>query len=84
MDFGEALDEMRKGHKVERIGWNGRNMHIAISDGGTARFHPAGASPSKTVMLGAFIVMQTATGEYVRWSADDADLLALDWARLVK
>ena len=81
MDFGEALDEMRKGHKVERIGWNGRNMYVMLADEGTARIHPGGGPP-KTVALGPMIVIKTATDEYSPWDGSRTDLLALDWARV--
>ena len=29
MNFGEAIEALKKGERVARIGWNGRNMWIA-------------------------------------------------------
>lgn len=30
MDFGQAIREMKTGHKVCRTGWNGKGMWIVI------------------------------------------------------
>ena len=35
MTFGEALDEMKMGRKVQRAGWNGKGMWVALTPGST-------------------------------------------------
>lgn len=31
-EFGETLKQLRAGKKVERLGWNGRGMYIALQE----------------------------------------------------
>jgi hypothetical protein len=42
MDFGQALQELRKGNRVARSGWNGKGMWLALTPGSKLK---RGASP---------------------------------------
>ena len=33
MTFGEAIENMKKGEKVARRGWNGKGMYLFLADG---------------------------------------------------
>ena len=33
MDFGKALELLKKGHKVARKGWNGKKQYIQLATG---------------------------------------------------
>lgn len=66
--FSEALDAMHRGKRVQRNGWNGKGMWIAIQ-------HPdAGSKMSRP-----YIYMKTADESLVPWVASQTDLLADDW-----
>jgi len=67
-DFGEALRWLRSGAKVQRAGWNGRGMWLALQAGCTVcKFLP-------------YIMMRTAGGEFVPWLASQTDVLSFDWS----
>ena len=65
MKFGEAIEEMKKGKKVARQGWNGKDMYIYI-----LRFE----------FFEPCIVMHTAQDrEQPGWLASQPDMLSEDW-----
>ena len=33
MDFGKAIDAIKKGEKAARKGWNGKNQYIQLATG---------------------------------------------------
>lgn len=85
-NFGDAIKALKKGHKVCRFGWNGKNMflHLAYPELGDGSINAAinynytfdGAG---TDMLENFIVMKTANNKLVPWLASQTDMLAEDW-----
>lgn len=67
--FSEALEEIKKGNKVARSGWNGKDMHIELQ------------SPDEnSKMTLPYIFMKTADGAIVPWLASQSDLLSEDWS----
>jgi len=86
MDFGEAIQAMKRGDKVARSGWNGKNMWVVLQkaypDGIAINANTAEATgiPQGTVMrFRPYIMMFTADGEFVPWVASQSDVLADDW-----
>ena len=80
MDFSDALLFLKKGVKVAREGWNGKNMCIMYALNG--EFTIPTETPSemgKRFPLEPFIVMKTADNKFVPWLASQTDLLADDW-----
>ena len=86
-DIGRAVNEMKcHGMKVRRAGWNGKGMFLVFQKG-----HPDGIPinentaqatgiPKGTVCkFLPYIMMFTATGDFVPWLASQTDLLAEDW-----
>jgi len=74
MNFGQALDAMRLGSRVQRDGWNGKGMWIGIVESWTftnGKWDNLPCAP--------FVVMKTASGEHVPWLASQTDILAEDW-----
>lgn len=82
MNFGNALELLKQGFKVARIGWNGKGMFLY--------YVPAAAYPPSTeiakkafsgedVPYGAYIAMKTAQGNVVPWLASQTDMLSDDW-----
>lgn len=81
MNFGQALELLKKGKKVARQGWNGKGMFLYYVP---ANSYPASTEIAKeefgaTVEYGAYIAMKTAQGNVVPWLASQTDVLANDW-----
>jgi hypothetical protein len=86
MPFGLAIESLKKGFRVARFGWNGKNMflfynpgsHITVQEG-----RPLAASiPVGTpVDCRPYIMMKTADEQLtiVPWLASQSDMLADDW-----
>ena len=89
MTFGSAIEAMKKGMKVARSGWNGKDMWIAV--GGQpvvlkaegfwnphAKKHAIENGGSATVL--PYIIFKTAGNEILMgWLASQTDMLAEDW-----
>lgn len=82
-DFGDAIFAMKKGRKVARRGWNGKDMFLFLVPGSTFnvnrpplnKFYPDGAE----VKYQPHIDMKTVDGSIVPWLASQTDMLAEDW-----
>lgn len=89
MHFGEALQVLKNGHRVTRMGWNGKGMWLAISPGVTDNpsekfWSPAirewaAARKVPVISVRPYIVMFTAQSDIVTWTASQTDILADDW-----
>ena len=65
LDFGSALAILKRGGRVQRKGWNGKDMCVCLT-------RVQGYDPCLT--------MRTAEGTYqLGWLASQADMLAEDW-----
>lgn len=92
VDFGTALSALKKGAKIARAGWNGKDMWLAYSPGSESL--PAAnfwAPPNKKyaetqgghAKVLPCITMKTATGEILMgWLASQTDMLSEDWVIL--
>lgn len=76
MNFGEALETLKRGMKVARKGWNGKGMWLIL----------ALTPPSTSMYIGEkyysclpYIQMKTADDKMVPWVASQTDILAEDW-----
>lgn len=67
-NFGDAIQALKTGHKVARIGWNGKNMHLELQ-----------RPDEHSKMTLPYIFMFTAQGDRVPWLASQTDMLAEDW-----
>jgi hypothetical protein len=85
-NFSIALAELKKGAKIARQGWNGKDMYLVLKPGypsgvpaneATAKAH--GIALYTMIKYSPYIEMMTATGEIVPWLASQTDLLAEDW-----
>lgn len=85
-DFGEAIRLMKKGHRVARDGWNGKNMCVAYQKG-----YPQGVPANKNTAKAwgmkegdlfrcrPYLQMKCADGTFQMWLATQSDILAEDW-----
>lgn len=83
MNFGLAIEALKRGRRVARAGWNGRGMWLEMV---SARDYSVHGIPAVTES-GAngyfkrlpWIGMKTAGNEFVPWLASQTDVLADDW-----
>ena len=68
IDFGQAIRFLKRGMKVGRKGWNGKNMWLALQ-----------VPDSGSKMSLPYIYMFTADGNLVPWLASQTDMLSNDW-----
>lgn len=90
MNFGLALEALKKGLKIARAGWNGKGMWLSLSGPGVREI-PASAfwsdnnseyaaNQGGSAKVLPCITMKTATGEILMgWLASQSDMLADDW-----
>lgn len=67
-DFGWALAQLRGGQRVQRPGWNGKGMWLALQ-----------RPDAHSKMSLPYIYMKTADDKLVPWLASQTDVLASDW-----
>ena len=91
MRFGEAIIHARRGEKIARKGWNGKNMYVYMTEGRTISMGIWGVRmPSQEltevekergyVIINAHLDMMNAQGtRIIGWSATQTDMLADDW-----
>lgn len=88
MDFGKAIEALKKGKKVARYGWNGKNMFLWLKPASMVKTEWCKDPMLKRLAeevggeipaLGT-ICMFTAQGEILSgWLASQTDMLAEDW-----
>lgn len=83
LTFGAAIEAVKTGKKIARIGWNGKGMFLyyvpANNYPATTEVGKSIAKEDGTVEYGAYIAMKTAQGNVVPWLASQTDVLAEDW-----
>lgn len=80
MNFGLAIEAMKKGKKVARRGWNGKNQHIELAtrisymtaDGVFVNVEHEAIGNKAIAFCGT-------SGVQMGWLASQADMLADDW-----
>jgi hypothetical protein len=68
MDFGDAIRKLKEGMLVQRLGWNGKGMHLRLQ-----------VPDEHSKMTLPYIYMRTVQGDLVPWLASQTDMLANDW-----
>ncbi|WP_294768605.1 DUF2829 domain-containing protein [uncultured Rhodoferax sp.] len=82
LTFGLAIEALKKGHKVARVGWNGKGMWLVLVDGanwGIGGHAPYDIPGGEHITHAPFIGMRTADCKFVPWLASQTDVLAEDW-----
>jgi len=80
MNFGQAIDAIKRGHKAAREGWNGKNQYIELAsnisyinaDGYTVNAEHEAIGNKAIAFVGT-------SGVQLGWLASQADMLAEDW-----
>jgi hypothetical protein len=86
VNFGKAIEALKEGKKVARVGWNGKKMFLMLAypdykDGrmsATVVFNKSFDGVGSA--LENFIVMKTADNTLIPWLASQTDMLSEDWA----
>ena len=66
--IGWAVKQLWNGNKVQRAGWNGKNMYLMLQ-----------MPDANSKMTLPYVYMYTAQGDLVPWLCSQTDLLAKDW-----
>ena len=80
MTFGEAIEEVKRGKRAERIGWNGKGQYIEL-----ARRVSYVNSDNEVInvdhkdMGNKAIAFVGTSGVQLGWLASQADILSEDW-----
>jgi len=87
--FEWALVQLRNGHKVQREGWNSKDMYITLQAGylqgipinsNTAK--ATGINQGTVCRFSPYVMMKTADvlmPTFVPWVPSQSDILRLDW-----
>lgn len=80
MTFGEAIENMKKGEKVARRGWNGKKQYIQLATGISYKIAQAEIVNCEHDAIGNKAIAFVGTsGVQMGWLASQADMLAEDW-----
>jgi hypothetical protein len=80
MTFGEAIEAMKQGKKVQRQGWNGKGQYIELAtnvsyvntDGEVVNVNHDQMGNKAVAFVGT-------SGVQLGWLASQADMLSSDW-----
>ena len=80
MTFGLAIEAMKKGHRVARKGWNGKNQYIELATN-ISYVNAAGdiINCEHDAIGNKAIAFVGTSGVQMGWLASQADMLAEDW-----
>jgi hypothetical protein len=80
MNFGEAINAMRNGKRVQRSGWNGKNQYIELATKISYVNTKGEVVNANHDAIGNNAVAFVGTsGVQLGWLASQADMLANDW-----
>jgi len=80
MDFGEAINIVKKGGRVARNGWNGKTQYIELATNISYK-NPSGEiiNAEHNAIGNKAIAFVGTSGVQLGWLASQADMLANDW-----
>lgn len=80
LSFGLAIDMVKKGHKIQRAGWNGKNQYVELAT--YIRYVNANGivmNAEHAAIGNAALAFVGTSGVQLGWLASQADMLAEDW-----
>lgn len=82
MNFGEALELLKKGKRVARKGWNGKKQYIQLATGISYVSADGKLVNCEHEAIGNKAIAFVGTsGVQMGWLASQADMLAEDWIK---
>lgn len=80
MNFGEALEALKQGKKVQRDGWNGKNQYIELATNiSYVNSNNEIINVNHDAMGNKAIAFVGTSGVQLGWLASQADMLSEDW-----
>ena len=81
MDFSFALRHVKKGKKIKREGWNGKDQFVTlgINFSYLDKSSDCIVNPEHKDIGSSALVFHGTSGEQVGWVASQSDMLANDW-----
>lgn len=83
MTFGAAIEALKTGERVARVGWNGKGMFVYLVP---AASYPVQTGAAKAhfgegamVPYRAYLALKTVDEDVATWAPSCADVLAEDW-----
>ncbi len=83
MNFGQAIEAVKKGERIARENWNGKGQYVFLAD--NVEFHTDAdisefVGSADGVHVCAMLVLRTAQGHMQPgWLASQSDMLSEDW-----
>ncbi len=86
MNFSDALESIKKGNLLTRIGWNGKNMYVFLVKGSDFQVNRAPLNKifaeGTNIRYRPHIDMKYADGTFGVWHSSMGDLMADDWIEI--
>lgn len=79
MNFGLAVEALKKGYRVARKGWNGKEMWLVLCDFNNDTIIFKEFNDSNECKKSPWIGIKTADNKFVPWVTSQMDVLADDW-----
>lgn len=80
MDFGQAIQRLKNGMRVQREGWNGRGQYIELATNISYKNTKSEIINAEHEAIGNKAIAFVGTsGVQLGWLASQADMLAEDW-----
>mgnify|MGYP005794549617 CR=1 FL=1 len=80
MDFGQAIQRLKEGMKVQRQGWNGKNQYIELATNiSYINENKETVNAEHEVIGNKAIAFVGTSGVQLGWLATQSDMLAKDW-----
>lgn len=80
MDFGQAIQRLKNGMRVQREGWNGKNQYIELATNISYKNVKGEVINAEHEAIGNKAIAFVGTsGVQLGWLASQADMLAEDW-----
>ena len=81
MNFGQAIEDLKDGKCVKRLGWNGKGMFLYYVPAN--RYQPTTEAAreyfGEAVPYNAYIAIKNADNTVSTWTPSIGDVLAEDW-----
>lgn len=80
MKFGEAIELIKNGKKIQRKGWNGKNQYIELATNISYKNIKGEIINAEHETMGNKAISFVGTsGVQIGWLASQADMLSEDW-----
>jgi hypothetical protein len=80
MTFGAAVENIKRGKKIARAGWNGRGMFVYYVPGGDFKsMTDVAKSLGDTVHYNPYMAIKNVNGTVSTWVPSVNDVLSEDW-----